>query len=142
MDKKEVEQRIEYFFRKRQNDLHTINAMMQMQFHDWDIDTRTIMMSFPVQAWQLNPAKQMHGGMICTALDMAMGCAAYVYSKAVFTPTIQMAVNFVSAMKEDDVLVIESICDHSGSRMGQIRAIAKVNDHVVATANGPYVINT
>ena len=82
--------------------------------------------------------------MIATALDITMGCIAYISSEAVFTPTIQMAVNFVGGVKQGDCLVVEGICDHDGSRMAQTRAVAKVKSSgkVVATAIGSYVMNT
>ena len=86
----------------------------------------------------------MHGGIIATALDITMGCISYVSGNAVFTPTIQMAVNYVGGVSSGDTLLVEGICDHAGSRMSQTRAIArsKKSGKVVATANGSYIMNT
>ena len=68
----------------------------------------------------------------------------YVSGNAVFTPTIQMAVNYVGGVSSGDTLLVEGICDHAGSRMSQTRAIArsKKSGKVVATANGSYIMNT
>lgn len=140
----EYKQRVMAFLTRRLKEEGTINAMMDMQLIAYDCKKRSVLLRFPIKAWQLNPAKNLHGGIICTALDISMGCAAYVYSKASFTPTIQMSVNFVKGIPCEKCLIIEAICDHSGSRMAQIRAIAHMEDseEVVASANGSYAINT
>ena len=73
---------------------------------------------------------------------MGMGAAAYSYSDASFAPTIQMAVNFDRGSEAGDALTVESICDHVGSRMAQVRALARNKKGiVVASANGSYAIN-
>lgn len=139
-----IKKRIEKFLTNRLQEEGTINAMMEMKLVSYDVSTRSIVLSFPVQRWQLNPVHHMHGGMICATLDIAMGCASYVYSEADFTPTIQMSVNFVKSIQEQDNLIVKGICDHTGSRMSQARAIAIVEhkEGVVASANGSYAINT
>lgn len=139
----EIGERIQQFLKHRLEEKETINAMMQMELASYDIEERFVVLHFPVDVWQLNPAGTMHGGMICTALDIAMGCASYIFSDAVFTPTIQMAVNFDCAIQRDTTLAIKGICDHVGHRMAQVRAIAYEleSEKVVASANGSYAIN-
>lgn len=144
MDKQCFEERIAYFVSQRVHDEGTINAMMNMELVSTDYDTKTVVLAFPVKDWQLNPAGNLHGGMIATALDITMGCVSYVSQDVVFTPTIQMAVNYVSGISSNDTLIVEGICDHNGSRMSQTRAIArsKSNNRVIATANGSYIMNS
>lgn len=135
------EERIQTFIERRQKEAGTINAMMKMHLVSSDYDQKTVVLAFGVESWQMNPAGNMHGGMLATALDITMGCAAYTSIEATFTPTISMSLNFVSSVKAGDVLEIEGICDHVGSRLAQVRGIARVHGKVVATANGSYVIN-
>ena len=144
MKQRLFEERLQYFLTQRLKDEGTINAMMDMKLVSADYENKTVILEFPVCAWQMKPAGSLHGGMIATALDITMGCIAYISSEAVFTPTIQMAVNFVGGVKQGDCLVVEGICDHDGSRMAQTRAVAKAKSSgkVVATANGSYVMNT
>ncbi len=122
------EERIQTFIERRQKEEGTINAMMKMHLISSDYDQKTVVLAFDVEAWQMN-------------LDITMGCAAYTSIEATFTPTISMSLNFVSSVKAGDVLEIEGICDHVGSRLAQVRGIARVHGKVVATANGSYVIN-
>lgn len=140
----EIETRIQQFLKIRCSAKDTINAMLEMEFVDYDIEHKSVTLAFPIKTWELNPAGNMHGGMICAALDVTMGCASFIYSKAAFTPTIQMSVNFVKGIKAGDTLFIQGICDHAGSRMAQARSIAyvKKSGEVAATGNGSYALNT
>lgn len=144
MENSEFKKRLDIFLQRRLQEEGTINAMMNMRLENYHEEKKSIELAFPVEEWQLNPAGNMHGGMISTALDITMGCVAYISGTATFTPTIQMAINFVGSLKKNDTLLIEGICDHSGSRMAQVRAIARMKStgKVVATANGSYVMNT
>ena len=144
MDKKQFHERIQYFVKQRVRDEGTINSMMDMELVTADFHTKSVVLAFPVKDWQMNPAENLHGGIIATALDITMGCVSYVIQDVVFTPTIQMAVNYVGGVSSGDTLIVEGICDHDGSRMSQTRAIArsKNSGKVVATANGSYIMNT
>lgn len=135
------QEKVQKFIDIRQKEEGTINAMMNMHLISSDYDNKTIVIAFDIEGWQMNPAGNMHGGMIAAALDITMGGAAYSSSDAKFTPTISMSLNYVSSVKAGDVLEIEGICDHVGSRLVQVRGIARVHGKVVATANGSYVIN-
>lgn len=138
------EERIHHFMSIRTAKKDTINAYMGMQLISYDAAQRKVTLSFPVDAWELNPAGNMHGGLICAALDITMGCICYVSTEAEFTPTIQMSVNFDKGIKEGSLLLVEGFCDHAGRRMAQARAIARIegNEDIAASANGSYAINT
>lgn len=142
MMEEEFRKRIALFLQRRIKEEGTINAMMQMQMVSCDFDKPSVVLSFPVETWELNPAGTMHGGIISTAIDIAMGCIAYVSCEATFTPTIQLSINFVKGIQQGETLYVEGICDHAGSRLVQTRAIARLaNGDIVATANGSYAIN-
>ena len=144
MEKEEIKQRLQVFLNTRLQEKGTINALMKMELVELDVEAKRVVLRFPVEAWQMNPAGNMHGGMICTALDISMGCVSYIFQDVIFTPTIQMAVNFVQGIAAGQNLLIEAILDHGGSRMGQCRAIARLEaeNNVVASANGSYIMNT
>lgn len=102
MDKKQFHERIQYFVKQRVRDEGTINSMMDMELVTADFHTKSVVLAFPVKDWQMNPAENLHGGIIATALDITMGCISYVSGNAVFTPTIQMAVNYVGGVSSGD----------------------------------------
>lgn len=136
--------KLDAFLQRRIQEKGTINAMMNMEVFAYDEVSHSVELSFPVDKWELNPIGNMHGGMIAAAIDITMGCIAYVSGNATFTPTIQMAINYVGIIPFGDTLMIQGICDHSGSRIAQVRAIARIKSSgkVVATANGSYAMNT
>ena len=137
-----AKQRAAQFIALRTRAKGTINAMVEMELVRMDEQTRTMTLKFPLRGWEMNPVGRSHGGILCTLLDMAMGGAAYTYSEAAFTPTIQMSVNFVKGSETGDELWIDAVCDHSGSRMIMTRATARLKDgEVVATAVGSYANN-
>ena len=137
-----AKQRAAQFIALRTRAEGTINAMVEMELVRMDEQTRTMTLKFPLRGWEMNPVVRTHGGILCTLLDMAMGGAAYTYSEAAFTPTIQMSVNFVKGSGTGDELWIDAVCDHSGSRMIMTRAAARLKDgEVVATAVGSYANN-
>ncbi len=137
-----ITQRAKHFVAVRNERKETINAMVGMELAEVQEEQKKIILTFPIYTWELNPDEHTHGGILAAMLDIAMGCAAYSFSKAVFAPTIQMAVNFVKSTHADDVLRIEAICDHAGSRMAMIRALAyDQQGNVVASSNGSYAIN-
>ena len=143
MNQLEIDQRIQTFMKLRTSKKGTINAMLDMEFIRYDLKKQSVTLEFPVRMWELNPVGHMHGGMICSILDITMGCASYVFSDSMFTPTIQLSVNFVKSICPNDVLLVEGICDHAGSRMVQTRAIATMKETavLVASANGSYAVN-
>ena len=139
-EKQSKEQLLEHFINLRLRLADTINSMMDFQVERVDWEAGAVTLCFPVQKWQMNPMGSMHGGMICTALDITMGCAAYIHSQGSHTPTIEMSVNFIRAIKQDDELIITAKADHAGRRLIQLRceAVMKSNGKVAATAVGTY----
>lgn len=137
------EERLRHFIESRRSLEGTINAMVNLQLEVASADERTLVFSFLLEEWEMNPAGHTHGGMLSTMLDIAMGGAAYTFSQAAFTPTIQLSVNFVKSSHASQQLRVEAVCDHVGSRMIQTRAIAyQTSGEIVASAVGSYAVNT
>ena len=137
-----VEVRLHDFIQRRCDLKDSINAMMQMEKVAINEEARSLMLFFPVQEWQLNPAKTMHGGMICTLMDMSMAAIAYSFSDAIATPTISMACNFDCAVYQNEELHVTCYLDHLGKKIAQTRVIVKNQDgKIVASANGSYAIH-
>ena len=106
------EERLRHFIESRRSLEGTINAMVNLQLEAASADERTLVFSFLLEEWEMNPAGQTHGGILSTMLDIAMGGAAYTFSQAAFTPTIQLSVNFVKSSHASQQLRVEAVCDH------------------------------
>ena len=143
MGEKTKQQLLESFLASRQSLDGTINRMMEFELQDAELDEKAVTLRFPVKAWQLNPMGVMHGGMICTAMDITMGCAAYMLSHGAHTPTIEMSVNFIRPVPNGDFLSIRAYADHAGKRFVQLRceAVLQSSNQIAATAVGTYTLN-
>lgn len=143
MEKTLFEERVSYFIQKRQNRKDTINAMLQMQLVSINSEEKKLVIKFTVSTWELNPYQTLHGGIISAMADVAMGCVCYASSNAAATPTLQMSVSFIKAIKEGDEVLVEAICDHAGSRIAQARAFVSLikDSSCYVNAHGSYAIN-
>lgn len=136
-------ERLQHFIDLRQTMEGTINAMIKLSLTEVSEREHKLVFAYCPQAWMMNPAGHTHGGILSAVLDIAMGAAAYTFSQAAFTPTIQLSVNFVKSSSASQLLCVEAICDHIGSRMIQTRAqITNSSAEVIASAIGSYAVNT
>lgn len=123
---------------------NTINSAMGFSLVSCDVDPMSIVLHFPVMEWQLNPMHQMHGGMICTVLDMAMGAMAFSMSGGLRTPTIDMSVSFVRGVSLGEELLVKVVLDVAGKRIVKMRseAVMKNSGKTAASAIGTYIVNS
>lgn len=120
---------------------NTINAMMDMKLIS--ATEQELILSFPVQAWQLNPMNTMHGGMLATIADMSMGCMSYALNGGFPNPTIEMQIRYLKGIKVDSQLIVKVHPLHVGSRMIQCSCELYINEEATpsATASASYMIN-
>lgn len=129
-----------FMFLRKDEAKDTINEMMQ--FECIEVEDQMITLAFPVNRWQLNPVGNMHGGMIATAFDIAMGCVAYIFSDAYHTPTVSMNIEYISAVKPEEILYIKATALHVGKRLAQVSAIAYQKEEILcANASATYIMN-
>lgn len=141
MTKVEQQQRLDDFLNARQNMVQgSINSMMGMQLHAQD--DLTVTLCFPVRLWQMNPMGSMHGGLLATAADMTMSCAAYTFSRAQHIVTSNMNIQYMRPVFEYHDMFVKAVIDHAGSRIVSVRAWGWQKDEqsLCITANGSYVI--
>lgn len=132
------------FVEERQVKLpNTINSMMNFSLIHADEVKGELELAFPVSKWQINPMHTMHGGMICTAFDISMGCLSYALNGGNPNPTIDMNVHFVCGIPEGETLFIKVTSMYAGSRIVQLEAHAYLSNQVTlaAQASGSYIVN-
>lgn len=142
MIKEEYEKKLEHFLELRlQADVNSINHKMEMNLVSYD--KQHIVLSFPVNSWQLNPMGNMHGGMIATAIDITMGCASYAFTQADNVPTVSMNIQYLKPVIANQDLFIKATVDHAGSRISQIRCVGWQQDEerICVSASGAYIVN-
>ena len=77
-----------------------------------------------------------HGGMLATAFDVALGVAGREASGAHQHATIQLNVQFVGGMKIDEFAVIRCEVTRITRSLVFMRGVMRVGDRVIATADG------
>lgn len=137
-----IEQRAVMYEKRRISDPHTLHAQMSIKVNELIEAKKEAVFEFSVKQWQLNPAKQLHGGITSSALDIVMGAAAFIFSDGDSMVTISMQINYVRSAYLDDVIKLHAICDFVGRNIVQLHAWMHVDgeDDIIANANGSYKI--
>lgn len=66
---------------------------------------KTLTLTFPLRSWMLNPKGMLHGGIMTTMLDMAMGMLARYERKANLVSTVSLSVDFLRPVRADTATV-------------------------------------
>lgn len=87
-----------------------------LDFHPLSVEEGKVMFEFIPQEFHYNPIGSVHGGVISTLLDTAMGCAIHsVLGQGVAYTTLELKVNFIKAVTiESGKLFVEGRIIHSG----------------------------
>lgn len=94
-----------------------INGLMKAEKVSCSYEDKTITFAFRVQPWQVNRAGHLHGGMMCTALDMTMGVLVRFLSGKNFTPTVSLDVKYIRPVKLGDVMLVTVKAVSAGRRI-------------------------
>ena len=84
-------------------------------------DDGTILFTLTPERWMRNPGGVMHGGIICTAFDNAMGTVTAALNGKM-TPTVNMQVDFVRPVVLDRPAVIRVETVSMGKTLSRLRA--------------------
>lgn len=137
-----MKQWIDAFIKQRTNEMKgSINAMMDMRLEAVHEEPKELVLSFCVEAWQLNPMHTMHGGMIATIVDMSMGCLSYACNGGHPNPTIEMQLRYLKGIEAGPRVYVKVCPLHIGKRMIQTQAELYQKEELVAVASGSYMIN-
>ncbi len=141
MTKEDVTKRVEQLKTSRSQTLDRINAMMSIQFEDFNEDTEELMVSFPVEEWMLNPGDVMHGGLIATAFDIALGFHTLIVEREKTIVTTNLSLQYVKQVPLNSRLVVKSKVVRDGRSLVNLYAEGFVDDsdEIVATAVCTYM---
>ena len=121
-----------------------INFMMRPTLLDCSHEDKTLRYAFPFADWMRNPTGSMHGGLVCTALDIAFGTLAVVMSGGKRCPTLSLTCNFLRPLLPGDTLIVEAECVSAGKSICHLtgRALSQQSGKVVATATAAFFSGT
>jgi len=122
----------------------TVWADMRPELVSCDVNERTCVVAFEVQPWMGNPVGVLHGGMMATAMDIAMGMGTIFWSDGCFTPSISLQVNYARPVPLGKRLLVRGKVDHAGRTMCCASGTAWAEDtpdKTAATATGVYFVD-
>ena len=116
-------------FAKKSEELsNRVNDKMAPRFVSCNAENRAMSVAFTAQEWMLNPNGTLHGGILSTAMDIALSVLARYLAKKRVMVTAQLSMNFLRAIQENDTFTVHATADHVGRRSVVIQAYVTVND--------------
>lgn len=141
MKTEDVIQRVRQIKESRALQKNRINKMMNIQLEAFNEESGDLAVSFQVEEWMLNPGDVMHGGMIATAFDMAMGMHTLIFERVKTIVTTNMNIHFIRQIPPEAKLIIHSKLIRNGRQLVNASAEAFIEgkDKVVATAQAEFM---
>jgi uncharacterized protein (TIGR00369 family) len=94
-----------------------VTAIMKPKLVSCDEKERTATVEFPAQSWQSNPRGTMHGGVIASAFDEALGILAFCLNGKGQIATINLSINYLKPIPLDDTILITGKVTSKGRRI-------------------------
>jgi len=119
----------------------TITAMLPFSLVRADADKAMLILRAIPDPWTRNQNSVLHGGIVATLLDSAMGVMCRCFSGDRSTPTVSMTVNYAAPVPIATPLNFTVELEHMGSTMMYVRARCMAEtrpDRVLASAQGVY----
>ena len=117
-----------------------VAGMIKPYLIDCDYNGRRTLIGFPAQDWERNPNGVIHGGIIATMMDTAMGITTICIVDSL-TPTINLHISYLRPCPADGILAVKSQITMEGGSVVQLRAEmydTREPDVLIATAEGAF----
>ncbi len=100
-----------------------VNNRLIYEMTECSAEAQTLTLRFETIDWMMNPGGVVHGGMLCTMLDITMGITSMALSGA-FSPTVNLSVSFLSPAPNHDHMLITAHATRVGKTFVQLTAEA------------------
>lgn len=114
-----------------------VNEKLCPRFLQCSAQEKSLTAEFTVEDWMLNPAGNLHGGMLSTAVDITVGVLARYCKQTRKMVTVNLSVNYLSTVPAGSKFCVRAVADHVGRRMVFARADVYVtqSEKLAATAS-------
>lgn len=119
---------------------HMISGMLKPTLLDCDGSKMCATLGFPGQEWEKNPNDVIHGGIMATMIDTAIGLTTIAVTETL-TPTINLQISYLRPCPADGMVAVRSYITMLGGSVIHTRAEAydtREPEKIVATAEGAY----
>jgi len=80
-----------------------VNSLLAPEYLDCEIETKKLIIKYPVLSWELNMAGILHGGVISAMIDHSMACTCVAFTGS-WCPTTDLSVSFIKSAREGETL--------------------------------------
>ena len=122
---------------KRKN---TVAGMIEPGLIACDCAEMSTLIGFPAKSWEVNPNGVIHGGIIATMLDTAMGITTIAITDTL-TPTIDLHISYLRPCPADGMIAVRSSISMAGGSIIYVRAEmfdTREPDKLIATSAGSF----
>ena len=121
---------------------NSLNGRMHPELVSCDDESKTIVLRYPLQQWEVNGLGTLHGGIINTMLDLTMSIVVYCFSRETIPPTVSMSTNYLRPVPMEEYVYISAKLTSLGKRnaTSYSEAIVPATGKVACTAIGTYAI--
>ncbi|GAA4770475.1 MULTISPECIES: PaaI family thioesterase [Flavobacterium] len=105
------------------------------------VDENSVEFQFEVRKEMTNPAGTLHGGVICGMFDDCIGVNFMILGTDNFFPTININVEFFSAAKEEDTVIVKTSVIKKGKSIINVKANMFSSKGIIASATSNLVIS-
>ena len=119
---------------------NSVVGMMHPLVTDCDAAAMSVTVEYPAFPWERNPDGVIHGGIVGTMFDTAMGVAGFALTGAM-TPTISLTTAFLRPAPGDGTLVVRARITMAGHTVIYLSAEmwdSRAPEQIVATAQGVF----
>lgn len=117
-----------------------ISGMLHTFLIDCNEEEMCITLGFPAQQWETNPNGVIHGGIMATMIDTAIGISTIAVTEK-FTPTMNLHISYLRPCPADGTVAVRAYITMLGGSVIQTRAEAydtRDPRSLVTTAEGTY----
>ncbi|GAB6158571.1 hypothetical protein JCM39194_17710 [Desulfotomaculum varum] len=115
------------------NDNPFIN-LLQVEVTEMQPDTGQACLAITVSAKHLNPRGTLHGGVVASLCDIAMGAALRTLGKVGVTVNLQ--INYLAPGYLGDRVVAQGVVVHNGNTMVATEGVVSCGETIIARATG------
>lgn len=119
---------------------HMVAGMIKPRLLDCDAEAMTSVIGFPAMEWEINPNGVIHGGIVATMIDTAIGLTT-IGITGTLTPTINLQISYLRPCPADGLIAVRSYITMLGGSVIHTRAEmydTREPEKLVATAEGAY----
>lgn len=137
MSKEQWEQEVLRFEAEYEDD-SPFDIKLEREFHSYDFDEQRISHRFKAQPWQHNERGDVHGGIIGSMFDSAIGLTAIFAAGWREATTTDLNVSFLRPLDGNSHAVVHTYIVKNGRNMIRLRGemICEETGKLVATAQG------